>query len=153
MIISSIKNAGEQILMNPGMEKAFRFLQNTHLDNLPDGQIEIDSRRVFAIVQSYQTKPIVAPIELEGHKKYIDIQCIVTGSEIIGWMHAANVLVTTPYDDKTDAWLGNAPLERLNMVRLAARQIAILYPTDAHAPQLADGRPTYVKKIVIKVAV
>jgi beta-galactosidase beta subunit len=37
-------------------------------------------------------------------------------------------------------------------VRLSAGQAAILYPSDAHAPQAADGTPTLVKKIVVKVA-
>lgn len=154
MIISSIKNAGEQISMNPRMEKAFQFLQVADLENLPDGQIEIDGKQVYAIVQTYQTKTFdTTQLELEGHIKFIDIQCVVTGHEVFGWLHVADVQVTTPYDEKTDAWLSNIPVEKLNFFRLSARQIAVLYPTDMHAPQLADGKPSPVKKVVIKVAV
>jgi YhcH/YjgK/YiaL family protein len=105
------------------------------------------------MVQSYQTKSISEPVELEGHKKYIDIQIVVSGHELIGWMHTANAQVTTPYDEKKDAWLGNVPVEKLNLFRLSAMQVAILYPSDAHAPQLADGKPGPVKKIVIKIAI
>lgn len=153
MIISSIENAVEQVLMNQRMKKAFRFLQDTNLENLPDGRIEINGSKIFAMVQSYQTKPFGTSLELEGHKKYIDVQYVVTGHEVIGWIHASNVQVTTPYDEKKDVWLGNLPVEKLNLFRLSARQVAIFYPTDAHAPQLADGKPALVKKIVIKIAV
>ncbi len=152
MIISSIENAVEQVLMNQKMEKAFRFLQNTNLENLPDGRIEIEGLQVFAIVQSYQTKQFSTPIELEGHKNYLDVQCVVTGHEVMGWAHASEIQATTPYDNKTDVWLGTLPIEKINLFRLSARQVAIFYPTDAHAPQLTDGKPALVKKIVIKIA-
>ena len=152
MIISSIENAIDQVLMNQKMEKAFRFLKSTNLENLIDGRIEIEGTQVFAIVQSYQTKLFSTPIELEGHKKYIDVQCIVTGHEVMGWAHINEVQVMNSYDDKTDAWLGFLPIEKINLFRLSQRQVAIFYPTDAHAPQLADGKPAQVKKIVIKVA-
>jgi len=153
MIITSIENAAEQVLKNPKMEKAFRFLQDTNLENLPDGRIEIEGSLIFAIVQSYQTKQFSTLIEAEGHKKYIDIQYVVTGHEVIGWAHASEIQVSTPYNDKTDAWLGSVPTEKINLFRLSAGQVAIFFPTDAHAPQLADGKPALVKKIVIKVAV
>ena len=152
MIISSIENASEQVLMNQKMEKAFRFLQNTNLENLPDGRIEIEDIQVFAIVQSYKTKQFSTPIELEGHKKYIDVQCVVIGNEVMGWVHASKVQLTTSYDDKTDVWLGSLPIEKVNLFRISARQVAIFYPTDAHAPQLASGKSVPVKKIVIKIA-
>lgn len=153
MIISNIQNAIEQTFMNPRMEKAFRFLQDGNLENLPEGRIGIDGNLIYAMVQSYQTKLFGACLELEGHNKYIDIQCVVTGHELIGWIHADKVPVTTPYADKNDAWLGNLLVAELNLFRLSTGQVAIFYPTDAHAPQLADGMPTLVKKIVIKVAV
>lgn len=152
MIISNIENAVEQVLMNPRMERAFQFLRDSDLENLPEGRLAIGDSQVYAMVQNYQTKPFGKLLELEGHKKYIDIQCVVTGQELIGWIHAGNVQVTTPYDDGKDAWLGNLSVEKLNLFRLSAKQVAIFYPTDAHAPQLADGKPELVKKIVIKIS-
>lgn len=152
MIISNIENAPEQVLMNQKMEVAFHFLQNTNLEDLPDGRIEIDGIQVFAIVESYQTKQFSTSIEFEGHKKYIDVQYVVVGQEVMGWAHLSEVQVTTSYDDKTDAWLGFLPIDKVNLFRISARQIAIFFPTDAHAPQLASGKSAPVKKIVIKIA-
>ena len=39
-----------------------------------------------------------------------------------------------PYDPAKDAWLGTVPTDEITPVRLAAGQLAVLYPTDAHAP-------------------
>jgi biofilm protein TabA len=153
MLISSIENTAKQVVMNKRMEKAFHFLRETDLENLPDGRIEIDQGEIFAIVQSYQTKPIGSPVELEGHRKYIDIQYVVSGSELIGWVDIAKVQVTNQYDEGSDAWLGKVPDNELTMLRLPAKHAAIFYPCDAHAPQLMDGKSALVKKIVIKVSV
>ena len=38
-------------------------------------------------------------------------------------------------------------------VHLSAGQLVVLYPEDAYAPKLAAGKPSPVKKIVVKVAV
>jgi biofilm protein TabA len=153
MIVTYLENAREQISMNPGMEKAFRFLQSADLANLPIGKIEIDGKQVFAMIQTYPTRLFdPAAVELEGHIHYIDIQYVVSGHELFGWLDIADVQAREPYDEKKDAWLSTMPSEKINLLRLAARQVAVFYPTDAHAPQLADGEPTLVKKVVIKVA-
>ncbi len=152
MIISSIENALEQVLKNPRLEKALKFLRDSNLNDLPEGRLEIDGNNIFAIVQIYQTKPAEAQLELEGHKKYIDIQCVVNGQEIIGWVHIDRVQITSPYDETKDAWFGNFPVEKLTLLRLSEKQVAIFFPTDAHAPQVADGTPVLVKKIVVKIA-
>ncbi|MEI6291477.1 MAG: YhcH/YjgK/YiaL family protein [Chloroflexota bacterium] len=152
MIISSIENALEQVSKNQRLEKALKFLRDSNLENLPEGRFEIEGDKLFAIVQTYQTRPAGTFLELEGHKKYIDIQCVVTGQELIGWIHAGSVQASSPYDEAKDAWLGNLAVEKLTMLRLAEKQVAIFFPTDAHAPQVADGISTQVKKIVIKIA-
>ena len=152
MIISSIENALEQVSKNQRIEKALKFLRDSNLNNLPEGRLEIDGENIFAIVQTYQTRPAGTHLELEGHKKYIDIQCVVTGQELMGWVHAGHVQASTPYDEAKDAWFGNLPVEKLTMLRLHEKQVAIFFPTDAHAPQLADGKPAQVKKIVMKIA-
>jgi beta-galactosidase beta subunit len=58
-----------------------------------------------------------------------------------------------PYDPAKDAWLGTVPADQITPLRLAAGQLTVLYPTDAHAPRHAAGASMAVKKIVVKVAV
>jgi biofilm protein TabA len=150
MIVTDIAHLGEQAALTPALRKALDFLRRVEGQTLADGRIEIDGNNVYAIAQSYQT------IEdgewaFEGHRKYLDVQYVVTGEEIIGWADAACVAITVPYDPAKDAWLGTVPAEQVTPVRLRAGQLAVLYPEDAHAPKRAAGQPRPVKKIVVKV--
>jgi YhcH/YjgK/YiaL family protein len=47
------------------------------------GVYEIESKSIFAIIQEYNTKEIKDCV-LEGHVKYIDIQYIIQGVELMG---------------------------------------------------------------------
>lgn len=52
---------------------------------------------LFAIVMGYETGgPETA--ELEAHRKYLDIQAVITGEEGIGWCQADALEIDTPYD-------------------------------------------------------
>ncbi|WP_369461599.1 YhcH/YjgK/YiaL family protein [Thermoclostridium stercorarium] len=63
-------------------QKAFRFIREFHQNEKEDGRYEIDGNDVYALVQSYTTLPS-DQCKWESHDKYIDIQYIVRGKEII----------------------------------------------------------------------
>ena len=73
--------------------------------DLAPGRHEIDGEEVYASVQRHFTKP-VAERQYESHRKYIDIQYIHTGREIMYWAPLPLLTkVTMPYDEKGDAGL------------------------------------------------
>ncbi len=152
MIVADLENLFQQTSPTPNLEKAFHFLRQPGLASMPAGRVTIDGDKVFAIVSAYTTRNLGETPELEGHKKYIDIQFMLEGQEIIGWASAKTVPIMRLYDDSKDVWTGEFPASRLTLLRLSTGQAAILYPSDAHIPQIADGEPTPVKKIVVKVA-
>ncbi|MEA2530090.1 MAG: hypothetical protein QOG89_1734 [Thermomicrobiales bacterium] len=152
MIVVDLVNLRDQVVLTPNLEKALNFLLQLGQNDLPDGRAPIDGDRVYAEVQSYNT--VEGEIaEFEGHRKYIDIQYVRSGEEIIAWTSAKNVTETTSYVDEHDYWLGTAEPDRVTQVRLAAGQLAVLYPVDLHAPRRAAGSSAPVKKIVVKVAI
>jgi biofilm protein TabA len=151
MIVTDLEHAPEQVALTPALQKAFAFLRQVRSQTLVDGRMEIDGDQVFALVQSYDTK--CSEPKFEAHRRYLDIQYVVSGEEIIGWAFLDRMIVTTPYDEAKDVCLGRVPEPEMTPVRLSAGQFAVLYPSDAHAPKLAAGVPTSVKKIVVKVAV
>jgi len=138
--------------MTPDLRKAIAFLRQPHVVNLPDGRVEIDGRRVFAIVQRYETAMTDAP-KFECHRTYIDVQFLVSGEEVIGWAPVEQLNISEPYDADTDICFGTLAGLTWTPVLLRAGQAAVLYPEDAHAPKLAVGIPSPVMKIVVKVAV
>ncbi|OGR45311.1 MAG: hypothetical protein A2X35_03440 [Elusimicrobia bacterium GWA2_61_42] len=152
MIVSDLERASRRIPPGPGVEKALEFLGRPGLRDLPDGRYEIDGERVFALVQRYETAPAGEP-EFEAHRKYIDLQFLAAGTEVIGWAPLSRLAVTRPYDAQKDVCFGLVTAEERTAVLLKAGQLAVLYPEDAHAPKLAAGAPSQVTKIVIKISV
>jgi biofilm protein TabA len=152
MIVCDLEHAAEQIRITPALQKAIDFLRQARDQVTPDGRVEIDGTRVFALFQSYETMTTTMP-KLEAHRKYIDVQYIAAGVEVIGWAPLETLMITDPYNDANDVLFGSMPLDEMASVRLCVGQLVVLYPADAHAPKLAAGAPSPVKKIVIKVAV
>jgi len=152
MIVSHVKQLGLQATLPARLKTGIEFLQRSDIRDLADGRVEIDGDRVFAIVQRYETTPAAEPA-FEYHRKYIDIQFIVAGEEVIGWVPSQRIEVTEAYDVDKDIAFGRAPQGQWTPLLLQAGHAAVLYPEDGHAPKLAAGKPSPVHKIVVKVAV
>ncbi len=150
MIVTDLKHIDNQVAMTPGLQKAVDFLRVRAVQGLADGKIEIDGHRVFALVQRYETVMVGDP-KFECHRKYIDVQYIVSGEEVIGWAPVDRMTITETYDGDKDICFGSVAKGGMTPVHLQAGQLAVLYPEDGHAPKLAARAPAPVMKIVVKV--
>lgn len=152
MIIDTMKNCQLYYSVHPGFEKAFAFVKKAVAEDLPVGRYEIDGDAVFAMVQSYDTKPSEAGA-FEGHEKYIDLQFVMSGAETIEVMDIAKAAVKTPYDETKDAaFFHNS--EKAGVVVLEAGDYGIFFPHDTHKPGRIFGEKAVpVKKIVAKIKV
>ena len=152
MVVADIEHIGYQVSMTSVLKGAIDFLRRPDIHDLTDGRVDIDGQHLFALVQRYET--IMADIpRFEYHRKYIDVQYIVSGEEIIGWVPAGRMAVTEAYDIEKDICFGIAPKGEITPLYLQTGELAVLYPEDGHAPKLAAGAPARVTKIVVKVAV
>jgi biofilm protein TabA len=151
MIVTDLEHVAQQIALTPALQKGLDFLGQVHGQTLPNGRVEIDGERVYALVQSYETRH--GEPKFEAHRKYLDIQYVASGEEIVAWAFIDRMVVDVAYDEAKDVCFGHVPPADVTPVRVSAGQMAILYPSDAHAPKVAAGAPTAVKKIVVKVAV
>lgn len=152
MIITDLNHIDRQIGMSPELRKAFDFLRRRDILDLPDGRVELDGDRVYAIVQRYETVSAELP-KFEYHRKYIDVQYIAAGEEVIGWALVERMTVTESYDGDKDICFGTVKRGTWTPAHLQAGQLMVLWPEDAHAPKLAAGPLAPVMKIVVKVAV
>jgi YhcH/YjgK/YiaL family protein len=152
MIVTDLKHTDRQLSMTAAMQKALEFLRLRGIQDLPDGRVEIDGQKVFAIVQRYETAKTKSP-KFEYHQKYIDVQFIAAGEEVIGWAPRERLTLTEAYDAEKDVAFGTVGKGKWTPVYLQAGQLAVLYPEDGHAPKTAAGEPGAVTKIVVKVAV
>jgi len=152
MIVTELSHVDHQVQLTPSLRKAFDFLRGRDLLKLSDGRVEIDGNRVFALIQRYETERTEAP-KFEYHRKYLDVQFIAAGEEVIGWAPAASMTVSEAYDPAKDICFGTVASGTWTPVHLQMGQMALLWPEDAHAPRGAAGQPSRVMKIVVKVAV
>ena len=148
MILATIEQAYRYADCHSGLSRGFEFLQTTKLDELPEGKLEIDGKRLFAIVARDQGRGKDGAI-LEVHRKYLDIQYVISGNELIGWQPLTSCqAVKQAYNAETDlAFFLDRPR---SWFELAPRSFAVFFPEDAHAPLAAQGP---VHKVVVKVAV
>lgn len=148
MITDNLKNASLCENISPQIRRAFDYLRHTDFNAVSDGKHEIDGDRIFALVQQYTTKP-KQDGKWEAHRKYIDIQYIIRGTEQIGYANSAK-LAAGPYDQAKDIMFlaGDG-----NCLTLSAGDFMILFPEDAHMPSLAVTNPAEVRKAVVKIAV
>lgn len=129
-------------------DKAFSFLVNEDLSALKTGNHEIDGKDVYVIVSEYNSKD-PEEVKYEAHKKYTDLQYVVSGTEYIGLTDLPGAAVVTPYDDERDIAFYQAE----GGVNLTANpgKFFIFFPGNVHRPGMRAGESVPVKKIVIKV--
>jgi YhcH/YjgK/YiaL family protein len=152
MIFDKIENISDYFDELPNLKKVEEFIENFNQNNLKDGTYEIDGEHIFAMVQSYRTKQQDENSKFEAHKKYIDLQYIVSGIEKIRWAKLEKVnLVEEKYSTGSDIafYDGNAMFD----FTLTKGTFLLLYPEDAHMPGLSAEKDVNVRKIVFKLIV
>ena len=151
MIVDRLENADLYLASSPRFAKAFDALRNPRFVHQPDGRYEIDGDRIFCLIQRYTTRPPEKCV-VESHRRYIDIQLVVTGVELVRVAHPEGLETTQAYDASSDKALYR-PIETMSAVRLGAENFAVFFPHDAHMPCLQAGEPSDVHKAVVKVLV
>ncbi|HAL71283.1 MAG TPA: YhcH/YjgK/YiaL family protein [Verrucomicrobiales bacterium] len=151
MILDTLENAARYEVLSPRFAQAFAYLRG--VDGTQElGRVDIAGDDVFAIVQTYTTKPQEKAL-FEAHRKYIDVQFIHSGRETILWAPlAAMKEETLAYTPEKEAALWKL-VPDVTSLHLSAGHFAILYPEDAHAPCVEWDASSEVFKVVVKVAV
>ena len=148
MILDTLENYQLYKAINERIAKGFEFLRTTDLDSLPSGKHDIEGDTIFALVQEYQTKPL-EDCKLESHKKYIDIQYVIRGEEMMGITTQNNQKIIEINEEKDYTFYeGNTSL-----VLVSKGMFTIFFPDDLHQPCVQTETISEVKKVVIKVLI
>lgn len=149
MIIDTIENAHWYYGLGHGFEKALKFLGTEDLSTIALGRHEIQGDEIFALAMEYDTKPTAEGF-WEAHRKYIDVQFIVTGAEKMGYANLHELKVSQEYDEEKDFLKLDGDGD---FFTVPSGYFAIFGPDDAHMPSLAVCCPAHVRKVVVKVHV
>lgn len=147
MILDTLENAARYSAFKPGLSEGFGFLDQPGVAELEPGRYEISDDLVFAIIEKNDGRKLEDG-SLEAHRKYIDIQYIISGDESMGWSPRSELTGSTGYDEERDLEFFSDPVQ--SVVKVPEGSFAIFLPTDAHLPGIGNGP---IHKIVIKVAV
>jgi YhcH/YjgK/YiaL family protein len=147
MVHDVIANAASYSTIGPRIAQALEFLQKGDLAGMPAGRYDIDGRTVYALVQDYTSKPM-ADGRWEAHRKYIDLQFVVSGRERFGYAPAGR-MADGAYDEEKDL---ERPVGESSFVELRAGEFILLWPGEPHMPGMALDEPATVRKVVVKIA-
>lgn len=153
MFIGNLSNLEQELGFYPvALQKGFAFLLAGNLEKLPLGKIQIEGDDIFAIVSEYQTEPY-AKRRPEAHEKYLDIQYVCHGTEMIvsAPLAAAGQVIEDCLTERDVIFFANTAAEL--KLTLAAGMFAVYFPWDVHRPNCSPGdRAETIRKIVVKIA-
>lgn len=145
------KTLAEYYHKNPRhWDQAFHFLKTADLKNLPIGKQELEGEHLFVSVMEYFPKQKEDAL-YESHKKYIDIQYVISGGEIMGLTTLNKVEIRDPYDQEKDIAFYNS--DKGEFYKATPENFFVFFPEDVHRPSITTGDSVFVKKIVVKIMI
>ena len=128
---------------------AYDFIVNK-ADRAAVGKYELEGG-AYVSVQEYTTKAR-SEAKYEAHKKFIDIQLILSGRELIAVTPIEKMKIKDEYNEAKDVMFFQHNDECTDYV-LEAGDFLILYPQDVNMPGVCVNERSLVRKIVVKVPV
>lgn len=147
MLVSSVNNYENVLKFFPQLDIVFDYINKNVNVKTADGKYNI-TKSIYAIVQTCDPKPKKEQV-LEKHRKYIDLQYVVSGKEKIGWkFFDKKFKVLKRYNPKKDiSFYSTLPDTYINLKK---GEFAIFFPEDTHAPLCCQKT---VKKCIVKIPV
>ena len=148
MIFDRLENLPAYTSLAPEvMPKIVEFLGKCGAGEIAEGRHELDGDKLYVNVQSYSTKNF-NPDMLEYHKKYVEVQILLAGSETL-YYEPAGTAEVTPYNAESDCGFNKVPASALPL-KLEVGNFVLLLPEEGHLPGVGDG--SAVVKAVVKIS-
>ena len=151
MIVANIKDAKRYFGVDPHFEEIFARLAELTADSATGGT-EYDGFRIgVSEGATYDVKPDDGtPRDFEAHRKFLDIHYVIEGAECMGYADVATLTPVTEYNDEKDYQMLSG---HVNKIILNKGDFCVVYPEDAHLPQMIGDDGKKVKKAVVKMRV
>ncbi|MCK5776462.1 MAG: YhcH/YjgK/YiaL family protein, partial [Bacteroidales bacterium] len=121
----------------------------TDFTKLENGTYDVVKDEIFAIVNRFET--VDAKTEKpEAHRKYIDIQYVFEGEEVLGFTIKQSQPVFKEYNKEEDFELFDADLD---YVKFEKGMFAVFFPDDLHSPSVHLDKATSASKVVVKILI
>lgn len=151
MIYDELKNIKTYKGINKNLDKAINFIVEKKYLNADFGKNIVDDDKIyFDYPETVSTRENI-DLELEYHKKYIDIHIVLEGEEVIAYTPLEDCLETQSYNNEEDYALvkGKAQVELI----LNAKNFLLFFPEEPHLALLKIDTPKEIKKVIFKVEI
>lgn len=149
MFFSPLSLATKYNYLDDKFTAAYKWLQETDLDNTPVGSYPI-CEGVTANVQEYNSFP-ASEGNFETHDAYFDIQYVISGKEQFGYCKREGLVLKQDVPENDVKFYEEPALS--GTVLLLPGDMIVVAPEDAHKPRVAADGPEFVRKVVVKVKV
>jgi len=146
MILDRFECLGDFCIL-PDFPGVTAWLDTVDLKSLPAGRHEIPGTGCYAMMFDLTTKS-PGTAKWESHKKYIDIQYVLSGTEWMSWCPLSEARQGL-YTEEKD-FLALECTSRLEFP-VSEGFAAVFFPGDAHMPGWSPRGGESVRKLVIKV--
>lgn len=148
MIFSTLSQSDRYAVLHPLFPRVFEYTRNTDLLSLAPGRYHIDGEQLFVIIENAAGRTR-AEAKLECHRKYIDIQLVLNGTDEMGWKALADCHnpVSEHSMEKDIRFFHDAPA---SWIAVPPDHFCIFFPEDAHAPLVSANS---IRKAIFKIAV
>jgi len=149
MIYGTLTHIDDYKGLHPRIVKGLELIRDTDFSKLPDGRYEVEGSDLFYNLQNYETVP--GKLTLEAHRKYVDIQFVISGRERFGYTALENLKEPLESHPENDIWFYKGVFD--TVVTLSGNRFIVVWPGDAHAPGIAadDTGPIPCRKCTVKV--
>lgn len=144
MIICPWKDISRYEAVIPGLQEAVEAI-NSHDPQVPGTYPLPNGRFMVGVHKSHGVEGAKA----EAHRKFLDIQYVVTGQDVVGWAPLSSLTPAGEFNAEGDIGFYNGPVE---LIRVPAGYCYVVFPEDAHMPDCHIDEPNDFLKIVVKLA-
>lgn len=131
-------------------DMAFEFLASNDLQNM-SRRVDLDGNNVYVMVSDYNSKE-KSETSYEVHKKYVDIQYVAVGEELMGKATLGQVgEFTRPFNESGD--IGYFAYEDGDYFLANPGTFFIFFPDEVHRPSIKVNESIPIKRIVVKILV
>ncbi len=129
----------------------FTWLRDTDLLTIPKGKHPIPNSTLVASVEDSENAPLEKR-NTESHKKKIDFQLVVKGTEGFALLDHESSTVSVPYDEKKDVMRYAYDKDKTNFFDVKAGQFVIFFPSDWHIAKVQTKKKDQnIRVIVVKM--
>ena len=129
----------------------FRWLSTTDLQAIPAGRHPIPGSTLVASVEDSENGPLEKR-NTESHRRKIDFQLVVRGTEGFALLDHESSTISKPYDEKKDVVRYDYVREKTHFFDVKAGRFVIFFPTDWHIAKVQTRKKDqHLRVIVVKM--